>query len=194
MLDFMVREEFHTASRLPGSDFQCSALHQSHLSSVWRGEEKKTEDEIHNVPLIFCKNAEVKQTSLIDLSVFFLGICSYTIWSIPWVLLTIFSVVPTHSFSIYSFSIYFSLLIYTEEHDFSAYDLASLLWETGFCTLQVMVILLPWAVWGNISEITPSLCPLSKAFSDDKNSFYCHILIIQYTSWRKDTLSYGTSS
>lgn len=82
MFDFMACEGFHTASRLPGSDFQCSALHLSYLSSVWVGEEKKTENEIHNVPLIFCKNAEVKQTSLIDLSVFFLGTCSYTIWSI----------------------------------------------------------------------------------------------------------------
>lgn len=76
MFDFMVCEGFHTASSLPGSDFQCSALHLSYPSSVWVGEEKKTENEIHNVPLIFCKNAEVKQTSLIDLSVIFFGILS----------------------------------------------------------------------------------------------------------------------
>lgn len=79
MFDFMVCEGFHTASRLRGSDFQGSVLHLSSLSSVWVGEEKKTENEIHNVLLIFCKNAEVKQTSLIDLSVLFLGICNYII-------------------------------------------------------------------------------------------------------------------
>lgn len=202
MFDFMVYEGFHTASRLPGSHFQCSALHLSSLSSVWVGEEKKTENEIHNVFLIFCKNAEVKQTSLIDLSVFFLGICNCIIWSIlPKEKTESFSLSLADNFLSGSHTFFSFLFLSTHLHRrthffFFAYDLASLLWETDFCTLQVTVILLTWAVWENLSEITSSLRHLSKVFSDDKNIFifYCHIFIIQYTSWRKETLSYGTSS